>query len=547
MTLLLHSSRDLPDPGSYRFWFPTTGTQAALDVERKLPRLAARLEGAFTECRTLWWRLGCEMGAAKTGDIAIAPTGGSMGSDFGVMLAWSRLGEEMAAGDETCLAVCDDPWLFRHMAGIPGVRAGRPPLLWAPRLRLRLRGMLARCKLSLSVALAALRLGRLRHNHARGDPVLLVYGHPLSDDQGFDAYFADLMQKLPKLKRLLHTDCPAGRALELIGDGRTASLHAWGSPLRALGLVTVLWKPERRHTEGPNGWLVRRAADNENGGGGPAMTRWQLHCQERWLEDVMPGRVAWPWENFAWERGLCRAARRHDVKTIGYQHTVIGPHQINYSTATNPDGLESIPDLVVANGPAYRAELVAWGVPEDRLLIGGALRFPRFKQNTYDPEGPVFVPLSGSLAVARQQLSAARAIAETGRRILVKEHPMYPLDFEETQTLKRTDVPLARQSGLSAVLYSTGTSGLEAMLAGLPSLRLMPEDRIATNILPANVEAPAADLASVPRVIEHLVKPEPLAWDRVFAPVDSALWREILNGNGPLKPDRLKSAGPSTK
>ncbi len=92
----------------------------------------------------------------------------------------------------------------------------------------------------------------------------------------------------------------------------------------------------------------------------------------------MPGRVAWPWENFAWERGLCRAARKRGVATIGSQHTVVGPHQINYSTQANADGLASIPDLVVANGPAYKAELSAWGVPEDRLLIGGAFRFKRF-------------------------------------------------------------------------------------------------------------------------------------------------------------------------
>ncbi len=148
MTLLLRRSRDLPDPGAYRFWFPTTGTEVALDAERKLPRLAARLEGAFNACRTLWWRLGREMGAARTAEIAVTPTGSSMGSDFGVMLAWSRLAGEMAAGDETCLAVCDDPWLFRHLAGIPGVRAGRPPSLWARQTRLRLRGALSRGRVS---------------------------------------------------------------------------------------------------------------------------------------------------------------------------------------------------------------------------------------------------------------------------------------------------------------------------------------------------------------------------------------------------------------
>ena len=49
------------------------------------------------------------MGAARTAEIAYTPIGGVFGSDFGVMLAWSRLTEEIAAGEEISLAVCDDP------------------------------------------------------------------------------------------------------------------------------------------------------------------------------------------------------------------------------------------------------------------------------------------------------------------------------------------------------------------------------------------------------------------------------------------------------
>ena len=541
MTLLLRRSRDLPDPGAYRFWFPTTGTEVALDAERKLPRLAARLEGAFNACRTLWWRLGREMGAAATAEIAVTPTGSSMGSDFGVMLAWSRLAGEIAAGDETCLAVCDDPWLFRHLAGIPGVRAGRPPPLSGRRARLRLRGVLARCRVSLSAAMAALRLGQLRGVHAGGDPVLLVYGHPLTDGQGFDAYFDDLMERLPAVKRLLHTDCPARRALELTGDGRTASLHAWGSPLRALGLVTVRWRPDRRHTEGPHGWLVRRAAEKENGGGAPAMNRWSLHCQERWLASAKPSRVAWPWENHAWERGLCRAARRLGVRTIGYQHAVIGPHKLNYSTASNPDGLDSIPDLVVANGPAYRAELAAWGVPEERLVIGGAFRFRRSEKDLYDAEGPVFVPLSSNPDEARQLVAAARAVADSGRAVLVKDHPLYPLKFRESANLSRTTVPMAGHDGLSAVLYTTGTSGLDALLEGLPTFRLMLEDRISIDILPAAAEATPVTADEVVEALRSAARPRPLEWESVLAPPDMELWRRLLSGDG-RPPERRRPA-----
>ncbi|HEB79970.1 MAG TPA: hypothetical protein ENI79_05805, partial [Rhodospirillales bacterium] len=438
---------------------------ASLERAKKLPKLEIRLEEAFKDCRELWWRLGREMGAAPTAQFAQTPTAAAFGSDFGLMLAWSRLAEEMAAGEDVCLAVCSDPWLFRHLAGLPGVKAGRSPRLWTRALLLRLRGLLARGKTALKAALASWRLKSLKKAHAQGGYVLLVYGHPRSDAKGYDDYFGSLMKDMPRLKRLLHTDCAAARALELSADGRTASLHAWGNPFFALSLPFTAWRPGRVHTHGSHAWLVRRAAARENGGGGPAMNRWQHHCQKRWLARVRPSRVAWPWENHGWERAFCRAARKQGVPTLGYQHTVIGPFQINYSTAANWDGLDSIPDLVVSNGPAYLDELEAWGVPLKRLVIGGALRFKPFEKSLYDGQGPVFVPLSAIPQAAKAQVKAARALAATGRKTLVKEHPMYPLDFEEIPNLTRTKTPLQEQSGLSAVLYSTGTSGLEALLA----------------------------------------------------------------------------------
>jgi hypothetical protein len=523
---------------SFDAWLATTGATGTCDSAPKLPRLGVRLEDAFVEIRDLWWRLGYEMGQDKTADIAHAPTGGAFGSDFGVMLAWSQLISDLAKEKETILVFCDDPWLFRHLATLPGVTPhAPPPPLWPQKIRLVLRGFLARCKVALSCAFAAIRLVGFKKNQQQQDPTILVYGHPRSDTAGRDAYFGSAMKHFSELKRLLHTDCPPARALELIADGRTASLHAWGSPLRALFLVGTAWRPSKKHITGPYGWLIRRAAARENGGGGPAMNRWQLHCQKRWLAAVRPSRLIWPWENHAWERDLCRQAQKLGVSTVGYQHTVIGPHQINYSPSTNPDGLNSIPDIVASNGPAYRDELQAWGIPDERLKIAGAWRFERPKDGQqaclYDPDSPVFVPLSAVAEVGRQQLSAARIIAETGRKVLVKTHPMYPLVFETTANLSQTDVPLAEQGGLSAVLYSTGTSGLEALLAGLPTFRLMLEDRIAIDILPKGLRSENVTLDDVAKAVLRKIKHTPKAadWDAVLAPVDMDLWRQWLSSD----------------
>jgi hypothetical protein len=362
---------------------------------------------------------------------------------------------------------------------------------------------------------------------APGDSVILVYGHPASDADGNDAYFGDLLKRLTGLKRLLHTDCPAGRAAEL-----GISLHAWGNPLFALGLAFCRWRPPREQMSGQYGWLIRRAQARENGGGGPAMNRWQTHCQDRWLAQARPSRVAWPWENHGWERNLCRAARKHGVATVGYQHTVIGPHQFNYAIATNPDGLGSVPAIIAADGPTYLNEMKTLGVPDERLVMGGAFRFPRFADDLYDPNGPVFVPLSAIPQAAGAQLDAARSLARQGKRVLVKQHPMYPVGFDEEANIERSDTALVDQKGLSAVLFSSGTSGLEARLMGVPAYRLRLDDRIAIDVLPAGVEAVAVTMETVAdTILSGAALPERVPWDAVLSDPDYGLWQSLLFGD----------------
>lgn len=533
MPVLLRRSGEMPDAQAYDAWLAVSGARVppALDGARKLPKLAARLEAAFVAERDAWLGLGHALAGEPTADMAQMPTAAAFGSDFGVMLAWARLVDELTQGNSRILVLCDDPWLYRHLAGRNGVRAGTPPALFPRTFWLAVRGALARARLALHLAWAALRLRRFRRATLPGEAVILVYGHPASDAKGNDAYFGDLMARFPSLKRFLHTDCGVGRAARLCADGRTASLHAWGSVAFAVTLVAERWRPGQPHLAGPHGWLVRRAAAFENGGGGPAINRWQAHCQERWLVRARPDRVLWPWENHGWERNLCRAGRAHGIALIGYQHTVIGPHQFNYSTATNPDGLMSIPDVVVADGPAYAAEMKALGVPAERLVVGGAFRFKRFKDGLYDPAGPVFVPLSPVGAAARAQLAVARDIAGRGRRVLVKQHPMYPAAFAERINLSESARPLAEQKAISAVLYATGTSGLEARLMGVPAYQLMLEDRIAIDVLPAFIDAErvtAEDAADA--VLAGRARPGAVEWDDVLSDPNYALWENLLFG-----------------
>ena len=528
MAVLLRVSSDLEGIAAATPWIAVTGTAGPAGRAAKLADAPRLLEEAFDAIRDEWWALGKALGATPSAELAHAPTCASYGSDLGIMLAWTRLADTMGEGADGILMVCDDPWLFRHLARRPGVAAGRFPALWPRRLGLALRGVLARARLAARLFVAALALRRHRRRQSGAAPTLLVYGHPASRADGKDAYFGDLMDTLGGMERLLHTDCPRARARQLAAAGRAASLHAWGSAASALGLLFTRWRPSAGDTAGPHAWLVRRAAALEGSRAGAAATRWQNLCQAAWLEARRPPVVAWPWENHPWERALVRAAGCLGVATVGYQHTVIGRHMYNQSPASNPDGLMSLPDVILCNGPAYRRQLEDWGVPAARLAVGGAFRLAPPQGIVHDAAAPVFVALSSDRHISAQMMAAVAALKRTGRRYQVKDHPMYPFDFAETETIRRTARALPEHRALSAVLYSTGSVGLEALLAGLPTMRFRPEGRIAIDILPAGVAAVAVDAVSLEGALAAARPPAEVDRASVMAAVDLAVWRRYL-------------------
>ena len=534
-----------PAKNAFTHWCCAGGTSAPPRGSRPadaLPRLAARLEETYDAIAKVWWGLAKQLGDEPSASLAHAPTAAANASDLGLMLAWSRLIDNLAQGPETVLVVCDDPWLFRHLARRPGVEAGRPPPLWSARLVLAVRGTLARARVALCVAVAAFALVRQRTAYPKGAPALLVYGHPASDAEGTDAYFGDLMKEMPELVRLLHVDCPPARARALAGGGRTFSLHAWGAPLAALGLISARWRPSRRDLSGEYGWLVRRAAALEGSTGQPAMIRWQQVCQEAWLDAARPGVVAWPWENHAWERHFVRHARHIGARTIGYQHATIGRREWNYAAASNHDGTASLPDRILASGPASQTLLRERGFDEARITVAGALRVGRLGALPFDPAGPVFVALPYEPTIAADMVAAVRPLGAAGRRFLVKDHPMTPFEFAEGPGVERTTEPLDRQTGLAAVIYALTTVGLEAVIGGLPTVRFQAENTIPSDPVPESFAVPSATAETLAKMLDTLRPPSAIDPETVFAKPRPEIWRDALLGDTAI-PDQPPSSG----
>lgn len=527
MAVLLRRSDDLPGADLYHVW-TSVGPRGDDLPGPRIEGEARALEAAFAAAAPGWFDLARRLAAHPDSWLAHMPVCAPNASDFGLMLAWSELVAQWGAADRTTLVLCDDPWLFRHLAGLAGVRAGTPPPLRLPALKLWLRGYASRLMVAVRMARAAWALRGQRRQVRPGSAALMVYGHPKSSRAGDDAYFGPLMHEIPALTRILHTDCLVPRARALADDqGRTLSLHAFANPLAALSLPWRRWRPRTEFTRGEMGWLVRRAAAREGGSGQAAMIAWQRHCQARWLRAARPSVVAWPWESHAWERAFIPAARAMGARTLGYQHSVVGM-QLNFAAASVPSDAH-VPDLIACNGASARDQVLAYGHDAGRLRVGGALRFANPPVPAHDPDGPVFLAVPFDGRVAAQMVDAARPLGAKGWRFVVKDHPLTPFFFKESPGVTRTAIALENQPGLRAVVFAATTVGLEAVLAGLPTLRFLPRGCIALDILPKDCEVRPTDAETLERDLLAATASVPPRRSDIFAPVDLDFWKKALS------------------
>jgi hypothetical protein len=125
-------------------------------------------------------------------------------------------------------------------------------------------------------------------------------------------------------------------------------------------------------------------------------------------------------------------------------------------------------------------------------------------------------------------MQAVGNVENKERKFLIKIHPLYPKKIKESENIEITHYTIPEQSGISAVFYGTGMSGLEGLLAGVPTFRLRPEDRIAVNVLPEGVEAIPVSKEELGVALDNAVKPIPLDWEKIYAPIAMDVWKNEL-------------------
>ena len=531
MSILLTTSVSLPDPSTYHLWCAVGTVKNLPDPSKKIPEIEALLETTFESIRNIWTDIARTLSQQDPqAELTHTATCNTNVSDFGTMLAWSHLIEIWLNKEERILVICDDPWVYRHLLAL-GVEVHSPPTGFRLlELVFFCRGYLARLKYAFSAAFAVIRLRKLKIAVKAGAPVLLVYGHPASDAEGHDAYFGDLMYREPEVRRMIHVDCSPGRALELSGDNRTASLHAWGSIFFAFVLPFVVWRPKLKLTEEKYRWLVRRARTLEGSAAQSSAIQWQMYCQKRWVESQPPRSIAWPWENHGWERALVRVARAAGVSLSGYQHTVVGLRHWVHLPQSNMDGRESLPERILCSSEVWRKMLINYGYESTNLVLVGAHRFPRVPEVTRDRAGPIFLALPFKHNLAVQMVAAARCLAAPDCRFLVKDHPMNPFPFDEEPWLTRTTEGFVGQTSLSLVVYAASTVGLEAMLAGIPVIRFVPSGSPTVDVIPEALAVKASTSDFLGNCIREITDSSTPVVEKneLFAPLDMKLWRDAL-------------------
>ena len=105
---------------------------------------------------------------------------------------------------------------------------------------------------------------------------------------------------------------------------------------------------------------------------------------------------------------------------------------------------------------------------------------------------------------------------------------MYPIAFKETETLQRTNVPLREQKALRMVLFTTGTSGLDAVLAGVPAVRLQSNAFVSIDIMPQGFVLPTTSIERMSELLADPPSPIAAIWDDLMLSPDIGGWRDLL-------------------
>ena len=208
---------------------------------------------------------------------------------------------------------------------------------------------------------------------------------------------------------------------------------------------------------------------------------------------LTPRVLFYTYENQPWEKVMLAGFRRVLPSTtlIGVQHAPFAGQYLSAYPSRRQWSDGTTPDLLVTIGEEFRESVIAAGAPPDRVMVGGALRYPdiltrRGGGRIREPDGTrrilvaCSIDLNEAIELTHKAATATAGLAEVA--LVINFHPMANEDFRATvrdrmaQAADRGHVSFVEDSAdaligtVDVVLYNASGTSFEAVAAGVPTI-----------------------------------------------------------------------------
>jgi len=208
-----------------------------------------------------------------------------------------------------------------------------------------------------------------------------------------------------------------------------------------------------------------------------------------------------PFEGQSWERLSMLAIKSFSlpIKTIGYAHASLPPYLLSYFYSKEEGAIVPLPDKIITMGKETKDILEKSGNynNETNLIEGCALRYEYvFKKNriAWNKNGTILAALSMDMGYSLGLLKIlCDMLAENnGFKVVLRSHPftplkaitrLYDLDLGHKFQISKSKSFKDDLMGSSLVVYVDSTTGLEALMCGVPVVHVDLKEPVSTDPL----------------------------------------------------------------
>lgn len=214
------------------------------------------------------------------------------------------------------------------------------------------------------------------------------------------------------------------------------------------------------------------------------------------------------YENQACQKFFALAFRKYSPETtsVGYVHTYAIPMYTLYSISEKEKNLMPLPDKIIVNGDQSKKFMVECGYPEERVFIGGALRYT-YLVGSDIPVKHETKNLSDVLVAASANINEAVELIEkcleafSGKpafNLIIKTHPTLPFfkiaDYFPVlpENAIVSEIPVQELlASADLVLYTSSTVAIEAVAMRVPVIHVKSDHIIDMNFFDGESSIPS--------------------------------------------------------